>query len=195
MRYQDIFVPGGFPRHTYNPRTELQLEQQLSESKNNLCKLVTVTGQTKSGKTVLAKKIYPPEDSIWIDGGTVATEDDFWQVIIQQLELFQQTQEENATESGTGTSTTTGGEGNIVVAKASLKISASDTSSETSAKVTSQTLSSRITALAGLREHHRAIIIDDFHYLPKDMQASIVRALKPLIFEGIAVIIIAISSP
>jgi hypothetical protein len=57
IRYQDVFVPGGFPRHTYNPRVELQLEEKLAEVKDNLCKLVTVTGQTKSGKTVLARKI------------------------------------------------------------------------------------------------------------------------------------------
>ena len=31
IRYQDIFVPGGFPRHTYNPRIELQLEQRLAD--------------------------------------------------------------------------------------------------------------------------------------------------------------------
>ena len=42
MRYQDIFVPGGFPRHTYNPRKELQLERRLGEVKENLCKLVTI---------------------------------------------------------------------------------------------------------------------------------------------------------
>ena len=59
LKYQDIFVPGGFPKHTYNPREELQLERKLSEAKDNLCKLVTVTGQTKSGKTVLAKRVFP----------------------------------------------------------------------------------------------------------------------------------------
>jgi len=53
IKHSDIFVPGGFPRHTYNPRVELQLECRLSEVKNNLCKLVAVTGHTKAGKTVL----------------------------------------------------------------------------------------------------------------------------------------------
>lgn len=93
MRYQDVFVPGGFPRHTYNPRTELQLEDRLREVKDNLCKLVTITGQTKSGKTVLTRRVLPQEDAIWIDGGTVAEEDDFWHVISEQLNLFQSVQE------------------------------------------------------------------------------------------------------
>ena len=76
LRYEDIFVPGGFPKHTYNPRGELGLEQRLRESKNNLCKLVTITGQTKSGKTVLARKIFPPEEAVWIDGGTISEEEE-----------------------------------------------------------------------------------------------------------------------
>jgi hypothetical protein len=36
------------------------------------------------------------------------------------------------------------------------------------------------------------LIIDDFHYLPRDLQGSIVRALKPLVFVGSSIIIIAI---
>ena len=105
LKYSDIFVPGGFPRHTYNPRQELQLGQKLREADQNLCKLVTVTGHTKSGKTVLARTVFPREDAIWIDGGIVSQEDDFWGVVLEQLDLFQNTQQQS--QQGT-TSTITG---------------------------------------------------------------------------------------
>lgn len=62
ISYTDIFVPGGFPRHTYNPRTGLALESKLVEVKQNLCKLAIVTGHTKSGKTVLVRKLMPRND-------------------------------------------------------------------------------------------------------------------------------------
>lgn len=93
LTYQDVFVPGGLPLHTYNPRADLQLEDRLAEAKRNLSKLVTVTGQTKSGKTVLARKVFPKKGSIWIDGGLVRTEDDFWHSVVDQLGLFGQIQE------------------------------------------------------------------------------------------------------
>jgi hypothetical protein len=35
-------------------------------------------------------------------------------------------------------------------------------------------------------------VIDDFHYLPRALQGTIVRALKPLVFDGQPVVIIAI---
>ena len=29
LEYKEVFVPGGFPRHTYNPRLTLELETGL----------------------------------------------------------------------------------------------------------------------------------------------------------------------
>lgn len=192
IRYQDVFVPGGFPRHTYNPRVDLQLEERLTEVKDNLCKLVTVTGQTKSGKTVLTRKILPPEESIWIDGGVVSQEDDFWDVIIEQLQLFQSTEKEAKEE----TTSKTGGKGtaeaNFILAKGSGEISVEFGRTRGMTKTGSRTVSSRVTALQGLRTSNVPIVVDDFHYIPREMQGSIVRALKPLIFDGLPVVIIAI---
>ena len=91
LKYSEVFVPGGFPRHTYNPRESLSLETQLSEVRENLCKLVTVTGHTKSGKTVLTRRILSPEESVWVDGGVVANEEDLWSIILDSLEIFQDT--------------------------------------------------------------------------------------------------------
>jgi hypothetical protein len=67
-RYTDVFVPGDFPWHTYYPRLSLQLEGKVEQVRHNLCKLVTVTGHTKSGKTVLVRKVLPKEGSLWKEG-------------------------------------------------------------------------------------------------------------------------------
>lgn len=192
MRYQDIFVPGGFPRHTYNPRTELQLESRLSEVKENLCKLVTITGQTKSGKTVLTRRVLPQEDAIWIDGGTVAEEDDFWQVINDQLNLFQTTQQSQEEGSDLALEAKGKAGANFLVVKGEGELGGKMSRSESRGTSSTRTISPRVSALKGLRESNTPIVIDDFHYLPRPMQASIFRALKPLIFDGQPVAIIAI---
>src|SRR5215210_4326691 len=90
IRMRKVFVPGGQPEHTYVARTQLQLEPKLRAASDNLCKLVTVTGPTKCGKSVLTQKIYPRDQNVWIDGGSVDQEDDFWGQIVDQLELFTQ---------------------------------------------------------------------------------------------------------
>ncbi|MGC8592120.1 hypothetical protein, partial [Acidithiobacillus sp.] len=66
-----VFVPGGMPRLTYVPREAIKLEASLRNAVENLHKLITVTGQTKSGKTVLVNTVLPRAgvgQNIWIDG-------------------------------------------------------------------------------------------------------------------------------
>src|SRR3989337_1935718 len=92
--YQEVFVAGGFPHHTYNPRDSLQLETKLAESLKNLCKLVVITGHTKSGKTVLAHKIVPQDKAIWVTGGAASQEEEFWQIIVNRLGLAQEHQKQ-----------------------------------------------------------------------------------------------------
>lgn len=49
-RTSEVFVPGGMPILTYVPRSDIKLEERLQSAEENLCKLVTVIGATKSGK-------------------------------------------------------------------------------------------------------------------------------------------------
>lgn len=192
LRYQDVFTPGGFPVHTYNPRAALGLEGMVREVTKNLCKLVTVTGQTKSGKTVLVRRILPREDSIWIDGGVVSVEDDFWQVVIDQLDLFQSvTRSESQSSTATLSADGTAG-ANLLFAKGNVSVGGELEGSRESGTTSSKLLSSRVVALRALGSARVPLVVDDFHYLPKDLQGSVVRALKPLIFDGVPVVLIAI---
>jgi hypothetical protein len=192
MRYQDVFVPGGFPRHTYNPRSSLQLEQRLAEVKDNLCKLVTITGQTKSGKTVLTRKVLPEEEAIWIDGGTVSSEEEFWQLILQRLSLFQSVEEERASSRSAEVSLKGKAEANFLVAKGSGELGGTLGKTSGRSQRGGRTVSSRVAALAGLKAANLPLVVDDFHYLPRDLQGNVVRAMKPLVFDGLPVSVIAI---
>lgn len=192
MRYSEIFVPGGFPRYTYNPRASRRLEERLAEVADNLCKLSTVTGHTKSGKTVLVRGAYPPDQAIWVDGGTVGEEEDFWSTIIEQLELFQDASEGSVSGRSNEIGTEGTAEANFLVAKGRAKLSAITGESRGTTISQTRTVSSRVTALAGLREAHLPLVVDDFHYIPRDLQGSLVRALKSPIFDGLPVVLIAI---
>ncbi len=192
LRYQDVFVPGGFPRHTYNPRVELQLEERLRETKQNLCKLVTVTGQTKSGKTVLARKVLPPDECVWVDGGTVSAEDDFWQVVLEQLDLFQTSQQHDAAETKSSISGKGTAAANFLVAKGSAELGAELSKTRSSGRSGTRAVSARVAALEGLKQAPLPLVVDDFHYLSRELQGNIVRALKQPIFDGLPVAIIAI---
>jgi hypothetical protein len=195
LRTNLVFVPGGMPQHTYVARTERELEQKLRGVADNLCKLATLTGSTKSGKTVLANRIFPRTsgDNVWIDGGTVKTESDLWGQILSELGGHTASEVSQVAESTQSASGGIGGGIKIpLVASGSGKIDVSASRKAGTGDKKSITLAPRPAAIAQLRESGKPLIIDDFHYLDRKFQGEVVRALKPLVFEGHPVVIIAI---
>lgn len=192
LRYMEVFVPGGFPRHTYNPRLALNVEARIRQTTENLCKLVVVTGHTKSGKTVLVRRVLPREETIWVDGGAVGAEEDFWTSIIDQLDLFQATTQGEDRVSGEDVSASVTAGVRLPGVKAEAGAATTHSTGETASTSQTQSLPSRVVALRGLATAGRALVVDDFHYLPRDLQGEAVRALKPLVFDGLPVVVIAI---
>lgn len=103
-RATQVFVPGGMPQHTYVERAERDLESKLKSVTENLCKLVTLTGATKSGKTVLVNRMFPRlnGENVWIDGGTIASENDLWSLILSSIGGYSGTEESKTNESSQG---------------------------------------------------------------------------------------------
>ncbi|AZL67425.1 ATP-binding protein [Pseudomonas oryziphila] len=192
---EQVFVPGGMPKHTYVNRAGRELEKRLQKVTRNLCKLVTLTGPTKSGKTVLTNKLFPrsAEECIWIDGGSIGKEDDFWHCIIDATDSYTNHEVSESEEDGS----TINGDASLelsipFISKGQGKLGASVTDKKTSAAKSSRSLSPRAAAIAALRATQKTLVIDDFHYLDRDFQGSVVRALKPLVFDGLPVVAIAI---
>lgn len=182
------------PQHTYVSRLELDLEKKLASVTDNLCKLVTLTGATKSGKTVLTSKVFPREvqTNIWVDGGAVTNEGDFWAIALEQIQGYTGAEVSNGSELELGATAHAEAQGSLVLLKGKAGGSASAKRKKiNSAKKTVQ-MSPKTAAITQLSGKDIVIIIDDFHYLDRQLQGSLVRAFKPLVFKGQAVIIIAI---
>ncbi|MBT2302597.1 hypothetical protein J7E70_19300 [Variovorax paradoxus] len=78
LRVRDVFVPGGFPKHTYQSRKQYGIEEKLIDALDRLNKFIAVAGPTKSGKTVLVRKVVSPESRVWLEGGHVNSVQDAW---------------------------------------------------------------------------------------------------------------------
>ena len=192
-RTSDVFVPGGMPEHTYVARTGRKLEERLAAAKDRLCKLVTITGATKSGKTVLTTRIFPRAKNVWVDGGAIGSEDDFWTFILDKIAGYTDTGLEHAKESALGIDASLEAELGIpLLAKGKGQLGSQFARTHGTRQRTSLSLSPRAAAVSQLQSTRIPLIIDDFHYLDRSFQGKIVRALKSLIFEGIPVILIAI---
>lgn len=188
-----VFVPGGMPELTYVPRTERHLESSLSEVEDNLCKLVVVTGPTKTGKTVLVKKVLDTGRSIvWIDGGIVTEEEDFWNECFRGLDLDLVLEHEDSDTSCDGSKLSGGLAAKLFGSGVSSSAEVNDSRSKgTRTKTTpSGTLARK--AINAMSAANAILVVDDFHYLPRELQGRVVRSLKGEIFKGFPAIFIAI---
>lgn len=193
VKYNEVFVPGGFPTYTYNPRESRQLEDSIKEACHSY-KLLAVTGPTKSGKTVLVDKVFPHTENLWIDGGSISTEDNFWELVISALDGYTEEQIENGDDQQYTISGLSEIGGNILFARAKAGLTGTASSVERTTVLQRRRMSNKAKAISLLEEVKVPIIIDDFHYIAKEVQKQIVRALKAPIMRGVPVICIAIPS-
>lgn len=195
MNAYEVFTPGGIPTYTYNPREMYNLEQRITQARRNLCKLMIVTGQTKMGKTILAEKVYNRDtNNVWVEGGAISDEESFWDNIVSQLKV--PTEYENQETSGVKYIVEAGGEGQLRFGFVDAKPKGNVSIEHDSLKgiVTTSRMSNKMAGIKYLTDNNIPLIVDDFHYINRDVQTQIVRALKSPIMHGLPVIFIAIPS-
>ena len=192
MKVNEVFIAGGQPTVTYSSRAELGLEDQLNDYLDTGYKLLSLTGPTKSGKTVLCKNVVDREKSVWVSGGQIRDEHDFWEIVVDKLDLFTEVSEESSSSKNSTLDGSIKGGVGIGIVKIEGKTGGGESSSSGIAKTKSRKISNQYAAIKNLQDFKLPLIIDDFHYISRDVQSRIIRALKEPIFEGLRVIILAV---
>jgi hypothetical protein len=134
------------------------------------------------------RRVLQNEDAIILSGGAIQSIEQFWSTIADELGLY--TDFEASSESAESNSRTLRGEAGISIVKGSRE--GTSEVSQSSGDRRGRTRPVAAAARTGLLSSQRILVIDDFHYIPQDVQIEIVRGLKDLVFEGVAVIVIAV---
>lgn len=192
MKVNEVFIAGGQPTVTYSYRAELELEDQLNDYLDTGYKLLSITGPTKSGKTVLCKNVVDSEKSVWVSGGQIRDERDFWEIVVDKLDLFTEVSEESSSSKNLTLDGSIRGSVGVGIVKIEGKTGGGESSSSGIAKTKSRKISNQYAAIKNLQDFKLPLIIDDFHYISRDVQSRIIRAIKEPIFEGLRVIILAV---
>ena len=80
-----VFIAGGQPSITYVDRKQLDMERHLARAIASPNQIVSLSGPTKSGKTVLCRHVLDDRQYIWIEGGQSRTAEAVWQKICYEL--------------------------------------------------------------------------------------------------------------
>jgi hypothetical protein len=194
LRTSRVFVPGGMPELTYVVRKQHGLEERLARVTDNLCKLVSVTGTTKSGKTVLANMVFPrTSPRVLINGGSIGREDDFWNSILSQIGGYTEASVEDSSTSQSSNRVNLGASlGLASVFGGKIEREDANGGSRTTTQAARVSLSARSAAISLLSDAQHPLVVDDFHYLNRELQGEIIRALKAPVSQGLPVVLISI---
>lgn len=188
LKVAKVFVPGKLPEFTYNPRDELNLEQSLEDYLEEAGAILTVAGPTKTGKSVLLERRI--DNPVWCDGQGVASVDSMWALVSDELGLYTQVEvSSDASVSGGGTVAAKAGFAPLAEASSTVSIEGSEGGG------VRHSVSRPLASLAkeALARAGQPLVIDDFHFVERDVQRQVVRALKPIVLAGIPVVFASIS--
>jgi len=175
----EVFVPGGEPIVTYVEREELHVERSFSRAIATPNQIVSLAGPTKTGKTVLCKKVLAQREYIWTDGGQISSPEQFWNIVRSELSL--------PDTVATSESTELGGEFRAGIPV----ITAGGSRLERSTLVETRNIESVTAAIAHLLERKILLVIDDFHYVDSETRTILLRNLKGAVFNGLKVILLS----
>lgn len=197
-KVEDVFSPRSFPENTYIHRITAgnkTIDQKLGKALMMKGNLIFVSGASKSGKTVLCHKVIPDEKFIDLSGNQISSKEDFWNHIAEQLSL---------SDIVTTTTGMQNSEARVVKGSANFNAGIMGTGigagigADTSENVvsTNQITASRARTetqiIRYIIDNDKVLVIDDFHYIPKEIQLYIARTLKTELFHGLKAVILSL---
>jgi len=184
----EVFVVGGVPSRTYNPRDSRRLVADLENIERSRHTLGALHGPTKCGKSVLLAKSV--RSAITIDGGALDSADALWRELASRLDVPVGARSSFAYREQSG-STSTGDVGVPLVAHGS------HAGSEGTEILRSREWDSAESLEANVRKtlvrEELAIAIDDFHHAQFSARRALTHVFKSLLFEGVPVILASVS--
>lgn len=191
----DVFKPRSFPTLTYVNRyadSDDTYEEALKRALRNTGTLISISGASKTGKTVLCHKVLPQDSIVDLSGGQISSPEDFWAQIAEKLDMpteyqyMRSSQISKSFNSGAG-----GGPSLPFIGKLNLSGNAG-VSTSGGDNVSYKVGRSKTALVKFMIEHKLTLIIDDFHYIDKEVQTYIARTLKAEIFKGLRAIILSL---
>lgn len=185
MKIKEIFTPGRFPKWTYVDDHLKIKEQHLYDALDDGSMLVSISGPSKSGKTVFVEHILGKANLIQVTGAGIRTPSDLW---IRVFDIIGTPV--TRTNMVGGSSATTIGikgglEGNLYLAKGKGELSGSAGFTSQKSTTESEAIDLLQLLIKELGETDFVIFIDDFHYIPRNIQAGLAQQIKEAIRKGV----------
>jgi len=186
LRVADVFTPNDFPLHSYVKREGVQVEDALVHALKIPNAVISISGPSKSGKTVVIGKVIGADNLILVSGAEIRTPDDIWNKVLDWMgapsELVEKTGQMAGEEYGLG---------GKLEAKLPLLAGVEGRTEvrQTGEKVSSTSATRKRGGLeqvrADIADSAYVVFLDDFHYMDRALQTEVARHIKTGAERGI----------
>ena len=177
----EVFTPNDTPTHTYVDRSHLNLEQKLRDALSTNNMVVSLSGPSKSGKTVLVKKVISDDQIIPVSGASVKEAHQLWEHALQWMgtpavvtTASQRSGSVQLTGKGGGSA------GVPLVAQTTFETGANATVGlQSTVTVTDRSIAFQ-NIIREIGSSDFVIFVDDYHYIERGIQVELGRQIKAL---------------
>ena len=188
VRAVDVFTPNDIPTFNYVERGEYNFEGRVEDALSIPKMIISLSGPSKSGKTVLVRRVLG-ENLIHVYGATIRTCDDLWSKVLDWMDAPEQMiEKQGTTNSLEGSASGSGGIGIPLVAqgKGELGIKTGHQGTTSTEKTFQRRGLSQVVREIGGSDF--AVFVDDFHYIPRDVQTDIGKEIKEAAEGGVRIL-------
>lgn len=183
----DVFTPNDFPEHTYVARAGEDLERKLERAVATPKVVISISGPSKSGKTVLVEKVVGKDSMILVSGAEVQSGDDLWSRVLSWMDVPSSVVEQTTKSSGHRFGAEASGKAGIVVVEASGKTSYDHTHGTATAVTETRSDDGLARVIRDIANSTFVVFLDDFHYIPENGRTDVARHIKAGAERGIRI--------
>ena len=185
----EVFTPNDLPTFSYVERKTHKFEDRLREAMSVPKMIVSLSGPSKSGKTVLVNKVTEADNLIPLSGATIRSADALWSKVLDWMELpYERTETQQTKFSAEATAKAGGGIGIPFVAQGKAEAGGALGTEKSTGVTTTFRLSGLPQVIREIGKSEFTVFIDDFHYIPKDLQREIGQQIKEAAESGVRII-------
>lgn len=188
----DVFTPSSFPEHTYVARGDEDLEAKLRFAVKTKGQIVSLSGPSKSGKTVLVEKVVGKDKLVPVVGAGILAPEQVWTRVLDWIDAPMDETSQKSWQLMTGARAGAKAETDVVIAsgEASGDVSTAFTRRSTGMeRKTRRGLEQVIELLGG---SDIVVLVDDFHYMPREVRAEVAKQLKEAARRDVKIVTAAV---
>ena len=188
MKVTEIFTPSDYPVHTYVQRDEARIENRLREALGTPGEIVSVSGPSKSGKTVLIEQVAGRDNLITVTGAGIADAADIWDRTLDWMDAPSQVAATGTTTlSATASGTIKGSAGIPLLASAAAEGTVGGSAARATGSTETRGRGGLAQVVREIGKSDFVLLIDDFHYMPAAVQSEVAKQIKEAARQGVKI--------